>query len=269
MTDHPDQRPRRSVYSGYDERSFVSPYTAQRARGTTAQPPSSTAQPPSAAARPPTHSATAWPPPVYRDIEAELPTSPGIPVIPQATRPPSTRLTAVVSFLFGPFGAAPASGAAHRAREISAPSGRYWGAFLLGWLAQLLVLSVVASVIYLNHGRPASTGQIEAPTTPSMSTHSPTPTPTPTPSPTPSPTPVAFPEGSTQCSDSVAVNSSTSCPFATNVESAFRASGTTSGAVEVSADSPVTHRNYTMSCTVATGSVTTCTGGNNAVVYLR
>lgn len=57
--------------------------------------------------------------------------------------------------------------------------------------------------------------------------------------------------------------------FADNVFSAFSSAYASSGTpnVTVSAYSPTTGRSYTMSCWDS-GSYVTCTGGNNAVVYI-
>ena len=161
MTTDPSRRPREPLQPadyGYDERRFGAPYDAS-GRFSGAQ----------------------WPGPRRHDDEADWPTSPGIPVVPEATRPPSVRLTAIISFLFGPFGAAPASGAAHRAREVGAPSGRYWGAFLLGWLAHLLVLAVVMVVLLSGS---LGTRSLPGAASPSASPSASAPA---TPSPTPSP----------------------------------------------------------------------------------
>ena len=59
-------------------------------------------------------------------------------------------------------------------------------------------------------------------------------------------------------------NSETSCQFALSTAEAYHAYGNGSQPFDVY--SPVTGRNYTMTCTVA-GSV--CQGGDNALVYLR
>lgn len=62
----------------------------------------------------------------------------------------------------------------------------------------------------------------------------------------------------------------TSCGFAEAVRSAYAASGTDQsrgGPRSVVATSPVTGRTYTMTCT-PDGKVVTCTGGDNAVVYV-
>ncbi len=55
----------------------------------------------------------------------------------------------------------------------------------------------------------------------------------------------------------------TSCPFAQAVRDAYVQAG---GASSLEVRSPVTNKEYTMHC--SGGSVTTCTGGNNAVVFL-
>jgi hypothetical protein len=76
------------------------------------------------------------------------------------------------------------------------------------------------------------------------------------------PAPSASPtEGS--CGGELSVNSHTSCPFAQNVENAYYAE-VGSGSGEVVAYSPVTERDYTMSCS---GSPHECTGGDDAAVF--
>lgn len=82
------------------------------------------------------------------------------------------------------------------------------------------------------------------------------------------------PAGSYQCSNAgggalsrSAVGSSvTSCQFAQSVRQAYLADGNSGGSATIWAYSPVTGRGYTMSC--SGGTVVTCTGGNNAVVYI-
>lgn len=58
----------------------------------------------------------------------------------------------------------------------------------------------------------------------------------------------------------------TSCEFAEEVRSEYLRQGVRGGVVSVDAYSPVTGRTYTMTCSGNT--VVTCTGGNDAVVYL-
>lgn len=74
----------------------------------------------------------------------------------------------------------------------------------------------------------------------------------------------SWPANAKQCSGSVAVNPSTSCEFAAAVAKAA-ANGTDAFSVE--ATSPVTHKKYMMQCTTQ-NKLVTCTGGDNAVVYL-
>lgn len=86
--------------------------------------------------------------------------------------------------------------------------------------------------------------------------------------------PAAAPAGAYECANTgggaysgVAVGSSvTSCEFAGAVQSEYLASGAGGDPAVVTAYSPVTGRNYTMSC--SGGPVVTCRGGNNAVVHL-
>ncbi len=86
---------------------------------------------------------------------------------------------------------------------------------------------------------------------------------------TPTGTPAdAFPPaGSALCqgSTSVAVNSTTSCEFANNVAAAIPPSA--SGTFVVTATSPVTNKAYEMTC--VKGTYTVCTGGNNAMVFVK
>ena len=86
---------------------------------------------------------------------------------------------------------------------------------------------------------------------------------------TPSATPSdAFPpNGATLCSGSttVAVNSTTSCQFALNVAAAIPSGS--SGSFSVTANSPVTQKDYQMAC--LRGTYTVCTGGVNALVYVK
>ncbi|MFC9998080.1 protein kinase [Nocardia sp. NPDC127526] len=93
------------------------------------------------------------------------------------------------------------------------------------------------------------------------------------------PTTVQLPAGATPCAKvysalsgyttSAIGNGVTSCPFAEEVRRAYAdaTAGRPGTATSVVAVSPVTNRSYTMSCT-ATGKLVTCTGGENAVVYV-
>ncbi|MFE3194726.1 serine/threonine-protein kinase [Nocardia sp. NPDC059240] len=96
---------------------------------------------------------------------------------------------------------------------------------------------------------------------------------------TTTPTTVQLPAGATPCppaygalggyTTSAVGNTGTSCPFAEVVRQAYAdaTSGRPGAAVSVNAVSPVTGRSYTMNCTAA-GKLVTCSGGDNAVVYV-
>ncbi|MFC8527019.1 protein kinase [Nocardia sp. NPDC057227] len=85
---------------------------------------------------------------------------------------------------------------------------------------------------------------------------------------------VSLPAGASPCEQGSAStpysrtatgSGATSCGFAEAVQEAYSAAGGTPQSVE--AISPVTGRRYTMTCT-PDGKVVTCTGGDNAVVYV-
>ena len=60
----------------------------------------------------------------------------------------------------------------------------------------------------------------------------------------------------------------TSCPFAEEVRIAYGASGPPSALPRVvHAFSPVTRKSYPMTC-AANGALVTCTGGEDAIVYV-
>lgn len=75
--------------------------------------------------------------------------------------------------------------------------------------------------------------------------------------------PVA-PQG-TPCGANVSAGANTSCSFALNVADAYLSQG--GGTQSVVVYSPVTGQNYTMNC--VSGVPVVCSGGNNAVVYIR
>lgn len=84
----------------------------------------------------------------------------------------------------------------------------------------------------------------------------------------------AVPQGSIACGvtgsgDTAAVyagHPNTSCPFAQEVATAYRAAGASGGSVQVTAHSPVTGKDYTLTCT---GTLpTTCVADTGATVYL-
>ncbi len=74
----------------------------------------------------------------------------------------------------------------------------------------------------------------------------------------------SLPAGAKQCADGVGAAGSASCPFAIAVADAVPQNS--SGTFHVVAHSPVTGKDYDMTCVAAT--LTTCTGGNDAVVYI-
>ncbi len=75
------------------------------------------------------------------------------------------------------------------------------------------------------------------------------------------------PAGAALCAGSttVAVNSATSCGFALNVAAAIPTDA--SGSFSVTANSPATNKDYQMAC--VRGTYTVCTGGVNALVYVK
>ena len=84
----------------------------------------------------------------------------------------------------------------------------------------------------------------------------------------------ATPSGAYECSDaedgaysrSAVGSNATSCEFALSVWTEYLLARGDGGPVVLDAFSPVTGEVYTMSC--SGGDVVTCTGGNNAVVYI-
>ena len=77
------------------------------------------------------------------------------------------------------------------------------------------------------------------------------------------------PSGATEvCTSDIAVNEVTTCGFASNVESGYRQLGSNGGTV-YGVYSPTTNLEYTMVCTNESSTLAVCTGGNNAVVYIR
>ncbi|OYD68683.1 hypothetical protein [Rhodococcus sp. OK302] len=119
--------------------------------------------------------------------------------------------------------------------------------------------------------RPTTT----SPTTTSPTTTKPTTT---TAAPTTTPNAVSFPAGASACPGSGAVSggyresaigsTNTSCGFAEAVRSAYGNAGVQGQAKTVDARSPVTGKEYRMTCSSA-GGIVTCSGGDGAVVLLR
>ncbi|KZE99949.1 hypothetical protein A2J04_10805 [Rhodococcus sp. EPR-279] len=93
----------------------------------------------------------------------------------------------------------------------------------------------------------------------------------------PQPGPATLPAGAQTCPATVASSSGlrgsavgstvTSCPFAEEVRLAYTRAGSDRNSRTVVASSPVTGKRYDMNC-VSSAQLVTCTGGENAVVYL-
>jgi len=141
-------------------------------------------------------------------------------------------------------------------------------------LAVLVVAAIAGGILWFSGGGAPTTGQspstkASATTTPKGGKASTSASAAQSASVTPSTTPSdAFPPtGATLCSGSttVAVNASTSCEFAANVAAAIPSDAT--GSFTVTANSPVTQKDYQMAC--VKGTYTVCTGGQNALVYVK
>jgi len=147
------------------------------------------------------------------------------------------------------------------------------GAIIL--LALLVIAAIIGGVLWFTGGGSPTAGSGATSKSPSASTSasgskaSGTPSKAQSATVTPSATPSdAFPpSGATLCSGSttVAVNATTSCPFALNVAAAIPADA--SGSFTVTANSPATNKDYQMAC--LRGTYTVCTGGVNALVYVK
>ncbi|WP_436975358.1 protein kinase domain-containing protein [Nocardia asteroides] len=113
---------------------------------------------------------------------------------------------------------------------------------------------------------PTGTGGAAATTAPRATTAAPT----------TSAGPVSLPAGAQPCESAGATgafaksavgSTVTSCGFAEAVRAAYASGGTSTAPRPVVATSPVTGRTYTMNC-APEGKLVTCTGGENAVVYV-
>lgn len=67
------------------------------------------------------------------------------------------------------------------------------------------------------------------------------------------------------CANGIGASSATSCEFAFNVAGEY---GSNPGSTSISAFSPVTGQDYTMTCSAWTGGGTVCRGGNDAAVFI-
>ena len=64
-------------------------------------------------------------------------------------QPPSLLLTAVISAMFGPFGAIPASIHAGQARALGADANRYWVTFMVAWATSVVALTLLTALSLL------------------------------------------------------------------------------------------------------------------------
>lgn len=149
------------------------------------------------------------------------------------------------------------------------------GLILLVILALLVAAAVIGGLLWWNAPSPTQPGAVRpatsratAPTTGASTAPSASPaTSAPASSVSPPASPGAFPPaGAKACTGAVAVNSTTSCPFAANVAAALPpiAEG---AQVKVTASSPTTGQTYEMTC--RRSGYVTCTGGDSAVVYIK
>lgn len=172
-----------------------------------------------------------------------------VPAPPPASTPPQA---------FTPASAPPRTptppSAPHRAPTPPSRPRRIGGIVVLIVVLAVAVAAAVAGVFALG-----GSGQQTQPTPTAAGA-------TPTPTPTHARSTIALPDGAAKaCSPDVAVNSTTSCPFAQNVAAAVWAAGPMEP-LRVRAHSPVTNRTYDLTCT--RGEWIRCTGGTNAIVYV-
>ncbi|MBE6478017.1 MAG: hypothetical protein E7Z97_08130 [Propionibacteriaceae bacterium] len=194
------------------------------------------------------------------------PSQGGQPPLPVAEEPLHPAVTAIITVFFGLFGLIPCLISTSRAKRLNRTTRPYWLAFWIPetlWLllVAFLVIGMIAGFGILAREAGGNPGGEPNPAA-SVSSY-----PTTAPSATSSEA-LAWPVGATECSPTVAAGSErTSCEFALNVADAWERSprGETQ---TVEAYSPVTGQDYTMTCASVSG-YTTCTGGNDAVVYIR
>lgn len=137
----------------------------------------------------------------------------------------------------------------------------------------MLLIGLIALVAFL--AVPRFVGTSAAPVTSTVSATVTAPVATAEPTVRPArPAPGVAPSGANECVDAgsgsfssaAAGSSQTSCAFAASVRSTYLGEGGGGGSMLIDAYSPVTGSTYTMSC--SGGAVVTCSGGNNAVVYI-
>ncbi|RLP08264.1 hypothetical protein [Propionibacterium australiense] len=190
----------------------------------------------------------------------------GYPQQPAAEEPLHPAATAIITVFFGLFGLIPCLISTSRAKRLNRSTMPYWLAFWIPEILWLLLVAVMVIGMFAGFGvlaREANSNPGGGPN-PATSVSS---YPTTAPSATSSEA-LAWPVGATECSPPVAAgNEQTSCQFALNVASAWERSP--KGQTEtIQAHSPVTGQDYTMTCASISG-YTTCSGGNDAVVYIR
>ncbi len=134
-------------------------------------------------------------------------------------------------------------------------------------LVLLVLAAVVGGVIWFTGGGSPTAGSGPSRTTSASASAAASTPPGSSLPPSPPPSDAFPPSGASLCSGSttVAVNAATSCEFAMNVAAAIPAGST--GSFTVTATSPVTQKDYQMSC--VRGTYTVCSGGVNALVYVK
>ncbi len=191
------------------------------------------------------------------------------PMGPMATAAqlPSLALTIIITFFFGLFGLIPAAVHSGRAKQMGASGGRYWGAFFITLISATIIGTITAVLFYgaifaamFTTDTSYSDPYISSPYGSVQDAEEPVPQEN-----QPPMTSGDIPADATWCTDYLAVNAAASCEFADNVNYAYIESS--GGDVTLrGVYSPVTAKYYDMRCVVT--SIVTCTGGNNAVVYM-
>lgn len=184
-------------------------------------------------------------------IATKPPSAPPTVIFPTMARPADSDETTEVRFHASGPAPMPQSAAPYPPSASPAPKSRSGSRAL--WIGAVIVVLVVAGVVGWQV-RGGGGGD----------------------NPTP-PTPARLPAGAKPCaqlnpaaggfSSSAIGTTVTSCAFAEEVRKAYVAAGGTKGDRAVQARSPINNRDYTMHCTAAAAFVT-CSGGENAIVYV-
>lgn len=148
------------------------------------------------------------------------------------------------------------------------------GAVLLVILVLLVAAAVVGGTLWWNSPQVAPSGVASVsrraslpPSAASSAASTPETSPPAPVASSPQAAPVVFPPpGARVCSERIAVNESTSCPFAANVAAALPTLAAGESRT-ITATSPTTGQTYQMTCRLV--GYVTCTGGSNAVVYVK